>query len=108
MKPVPTSEGGNPLPQQDWEIGRELLGLGRVLGAEGRHTDAELIKKAASRLGSRIGVVSCGRVREAYEEAVLAVARINSPDASDSNLLPYYEGRRDALKRLLEPEEPRA
>ena len=43
-------------------------------------------------------------VQEAYDAAALTVSRLNSY-AEDMDLLPYYEGRRDALRKLLEPQE---
>ena len=47
-------------------------------------------------------------VQEAYDKAALTVSRIRSdeldnPDWGDDDSLAYYEGRRDALKALLEP-----
>lgn len=49
------------------------------------------------------------RVKDAYDKAALDCARIVSwaddDDGYDLDCLPYYEGRRDALKALLEPDD---
>lgn len=47
-------------------------------------------------------------VQDAYDQAALAVSRIRSGAMddeywNDDDTLAYYEGRRDALKALLEP-----
>lgn len=51
----------------------------------------------------REDAISRAKVRESYEHAVHLVVKVGS----DYNfaMLPYYEGRRDALRELLEPEE---
>jgi len=59
------------------------------------------------------GTIPRRRVQEEYDKAVLTVSRINSwasdPEGVDDlDMLPYYEGQRDALHRLLEPEEVEA
>jgi len=47
------------------------------------------------------------RVQKRYDAAALAISRIRSDeingDGDDLDLLPYYEGKRDALRELLEP-----
>lgn len=53
--------------------------------------------------------VTLSRVREEYDKAALAVSRIRSDELNDDywdddGTLPYYEGKRDALKALLEPQ----
>jgi len=53
-------------------------------------------------------MIPLDRVREAYDSAALTVSRIRSEEQDDNegddlDLLPYYEGKRDALKALLEP-----
>ena len=57
--------------------------------------------------------ISRERVREEYEKAALTVSRIRSEELdddyyADDDTLAYYEGRRDALRALLEPQEVEA
>lgn len=62
---------------------------------------------------THIAAISHERVREEYDKAALTCSRIKSDaindwrdnDGDDLDLLPYYEGRRDALHALLNPEE---
>lgn len=76
----------------------------------GGRASVEAHREARERL---YGTIPRRRVQEEYDKAVLTVSRINSwasdPEGVDDlDMLPYYEGQRDALHRLLEPEEVEA
>lgn len=70
---------------------------------------ADIGAKPVSSGGPRTTPIPREVVQEAYDAAALTVARIRSDDLNDDHwdddgTLPYYEGKRDALRALLEPQ----